>query len=847
MLILMLLLNACGSDRAGSENNSSSGVLGVVDNDSDGDGISDSDEREIYNTNPDKNDTDNDGLLDGDEINVYDTNASSSDTDGDCLLDSFEVLNYETNASNSDTDGDGRADGIEIYSYSLTEINSTCLSIPETLVGGHNTQPAMDNRPNDGTDVINALDPNLVIDSDGDGIVDSDERDIYGTNPESNDSDNDGLLDGDEINIYDTNASSSDTDGDCLLDSFEVLNYETNASNSDTDADGRADGIEIYSYSLTEINSTCLSIPETLVGGHNTQPAMDNRPNDGTDVINALDPNLVIDSDGDGIVDSDERDIYGTNPESNDSDNDGLLDGDEINIYDTNASSSDTDGDGLLDGEEINIYDTNVSNADTDGDGLLDGEEINIYDSNVSNADTDGDGLLDGEEINVYDSNLSNTDTDGDGLLDGQEVNIYDTNVSNADTDGDCLLDGFEILNYETNASNSDTDEDSVADGIEVYSYATNDLNVSCLTTPETLTGGANENPAKDGLPTPVSDVINALDLSNDSDGDGQSNSFENNCTQGDAVDATKACPYIFDSHVGQVLTSHGYSYVPGGFDVDGDGINEGGFWISRYQARASGIEISSQSVIEDVGNVNQYLSKKFKVLNRNVDVLSYNEAPLKETGVVAGSELIFDEESIAGIERISNFTPYLAEVCLDRYVLRDENGEALDINITMPSHKQYMHVKMLLDADLVTPNENGLLGDGRHIRNGVLGRDPNVPLFTYNLIIDEFGEDLKEFVRNLVQLRQTVNTNTFVDTFTFAEDVPDWWDANPSKFKAFDSGANTTQDLGNGIGPEKDSYAVIVRGGTILDVTQGISGALTDDAGLTNGISFRAATDYLY
>jgi len=664
----------------------------------------------------------------------------------------------------------------------------------------------------------------VEVDSDNDGITDLDEVNIYGTNPDSNDTDGDGLLDGDEINTYDTNATNADTDGDCLLDSFEILNYETNASNSDTDGDGRADGIEIYSYELFEINSTCISTPETLAGGYNDAPAKDNRPNDGTDVINALDPSLLVDSDGDGIADVDEVNIYGTNPDSND-----------------------TDGDGLLDGDEINIYDTNVTNSDTDGDGLLDGAEINSYDTNATNSDSDNDGLLDGAEINSYDTNATNSDTDNDGLSDSAEINTYDTNASNSDTDGDCLLDSFEILNYDTNASNSDTDGDTIADGIEIYSYNANDLNVTCLSTAETLVGGHNTSPAKDGIPDAASDVINALDPTNDSDGDGQSNSFENNCTEGDALDPTKLCPSIVDTDLGKVLTSHGYSYVPGGFDVDGDGVNEGGFWISRYQARVSGVEIPSEDIISDVGNVNQYISKRFKVLNRNIDVLSYNEAQLQETGVVAGSELIFDEESVAGLSRVSHFTPYLAQVCLNRYKLKDENGTVVDVNITMPTNKQYMHVKMLLDADLVTSNKDGLLGDGRHIRNGILGTDPNVPLFDYNLIVDEFGEELKEYVRNIVQLRNTVSTNTFVDTFTFADDVPAWWGADESKFKTFDTGANATQDLGNGIGPEKDAYAVIVRGGAILDVTQGVSGALTDDAGQSNGISFRAATPYLY
>jgi hypothetical protein len=668
-------------------------------------------------------------------------------------------------------------------------------------------------------------------DTDGDGLSDSDEIHVYGSNPLSSDSDGDGLDDGLEINVYDTNLSNPDTDGDGLSDGDEVNIHESNASSSDSDGDGLEDGLEINVY------DTNLSNPDTDGDGLS----------DG-DEINIHDSNASSsDSDGDGLGDGVEITVHDTNLTNPDTDGDGLSDGNEINTYGSDATDPDTDKDGLEDGREISTYRTDLLNPDTDGDTLLDGEEIYQYETNASKVDTDNDGLRDGEEINRYESNATNPDTDNDGLEDGAEVHTHDTNLSNPDTDGDCLLDGFEVLNYNTNPKQMDTDNDTVADGIEIYSYSPNDLNVACLSNPETLSGGHNENPAKDAVPSAEKDKINALDPTNDNDGDGQSNVFENNCTEGDALDITKLCPSILDNELGKLLTKNGYSYIPGGFDVDGDGINEGGFWISRYQARVSGVEIPSETVISDVGNVNRYVSKHFKVLNRNLDVLSYNEATLAETGVVAGSHLIFDEESIAGVDRVSTFTPYLAQVCLERYKLKDEDGNDIDIDITMPTQKQYVHVKMLLDADLITPNESGLLGDGRHVRNGVLGTDPNVPLHNYKLVIDEFGEDLKEYVRNLVQLRQTVDVDNFVDTFTFENDVPEWWRVDKNKFKTFDKGSNATQDLGYGIGPEKDSYAVVVRGGEVLDVTQGVSGALTDDPGQTNGISFRAATDYLY
>ena len=757
ILTLGLVLFGCGSDRAGDEK--VQGVLGVVDEDRDNDGLSDNDELTIYFTNPDSNDTDNDGLLDGEEVKIYDTNVTNSDTDNDGLKDGDEINIYDTNATNADTDRDGLLDGEEINIYDTNATN---------------------------------------VDTDGDSLDDASEINIYDTNATNEDTDGDGLLDADEINIYDTNASNVDTDGDGLTDPMELNIYDTNATNPDTDGDGLFDGNEIKIYDTNASNN---------------------------------------DTDNDGLKDGDEINIYDTNATNADTDGDGLLDGEEINVYDTNATNIDTDNDGLSDGDEVNIYDTNATNIDTDNDGLTDGDEINTYDSNATNPDADGDGLKDGDEVNVYGTSPINMDTDNDGLNDDVEIYTYETNATNPDTDGDCLLDGFEVLNYESNPKSSDTDGDNVPDGIEVYASYAGDFNISCLHTPETLEGGYNRNPAIDGIPTPENDILDVLDPSNDSDGDGQSNLQENNCTEGDVLDANKFCPSLIDTALGEALISHGYSYVPGGFDVDGDGINEGGFWMSRYQARSSGIEIPSEVIIESVGNANRYLSRNFNVLNKNVQVLSYDESILKETGVVAGNELLFEEMSVADRDRISRMTPYLALVCLSEYHLKDENGDNLDVNITMPTMKQYIHVKKLLEADL---EHNG---DGRHIRNGLLGTDPNVPLFTYSIIIDEFGKDRKEYVRNLVQLRDTYGNKTF----DFDKDVEDWWDVDIAKFKYTMDGANSTQDLGNGIGIDKDPYAVIVRGGTILDITQGPSGASTDDVGTTNGIGFRAATDYIY
>ncbi len=146
-------------------------------------------------------DTDGDGLSDSDEINTYGTDPIDSDTDGDDLSDSDEIDTYGTDPNDSDTDGDGLPDGWE---------------------------------------VLNSLNPLLddsASDPDSDNLINSDEF-TNSADPNDADTDNDGLSDNDEVNIYDTDPNNSDTDGDGLSDDDEVNTYDTNPNNSDTDGDG---------------------------------------------------------------------------------------------------------------------------------------------------------------------------------------------------------------------------------------------------------------------------------------------------------------------------------------------------------------------------------------------------------------------------------------------------------------------------------------------------------------------------------------------------------------------------------------------------------------------------------
>lgn len=84
------------------------------------------------------------------------------------------------------------------------------------------------------------------------------------------------------------------------------------------------------------------------------------------------DPWLLLDSDGDGLLNVEELDL-GTDPWNADSNGDGLSDGVSVGIG-RDPMSLDLDGDGLSNAEEA-LLGTNPLVADTDGDGVPDGAD----------------------------------------------------------------------------------------------------------------------------------------------------------------------------------------------------------------------------------------------------------------------------------------------------------------------------------------------------------------------------------------------------------------------------------------------------------------------------------------
>jgi hypothetical protein len=211
-------------------------------------------------------DFDGDGLKNLDEISTN-TGVLNPDTDGDGLSDGLEVDTYVTNPLMMDTDGDGLGDEIEVLgSWHVFELESSAWGdrvytwtlkhkTPDGTVyrswqGNSWTWPYHHENilMTDNGLVFLTSDP-LSVDTDGDGLDDKMEYEI-GTNPKSKDTDNDGLEDIAELTTYKTIPLLYDTDGDLLGDGEEINEYSTDPLNWDSDNDHLSDGIEVKGYDV---------------------------------------------------------------------------------------------------------------------------------------------------------------------------------------------------------------------------------------------------------------------------------------------------------------------------------------------------------------------------------------------------------------------------------------------------------------------------------------------------------------------------------------------------------------------------------------------------------------------
>lgn len=507
--------------------------------DYDGDGIQDADET---------TDADNDGILDFAQ-NGTDANGDGIDDDDDTDTDGDGILNVH----DFDADGNGFYDVIE----------GTGLALPDTDTDGFLDYLDLDSDGDGITDNVEGRatgDTNLSTgtDSDGDGIDDAYDPDggtpITPINTDGDsgpevpdyqdtDSDNDGvsdLIEGNDTNrdgVNDVVPSGTDNDNDGIDDSFDTNTSSfgpvvSNVAVGDTDGDGIPDYRDTDDDGDgTDIGEPTLDTDDEVSGG--ALQYTQGQPN-GTIPDYLFNP----DYDGDGV--NDIADL--------DSDNDGILDSDETGSTAFNPTA-DEDGDGIF--NYLDTSDINFSGTDINGDGIVDAFDTDLDGiPDFQDRDSDNDGIVDVIEAGGTDANGDGivdafTDADGDGLHDpidnvdsgsgGSEV-TSGTPLPNPDTDTDGINDAYDI----------DSDNDGITDNIEAQSSANyiapsgidsdrdgidNAYDTDALGTP--IINPEDSEPSPDGTPDyldtdsdgdGVPDIIEGHDFNRDGRGDWDTN-----------------------------------------------------------------------------------------------------------------------------------------------------------------------------------------------------------------------------------------------------------------------------------------------------------------------------------
>ncbi len=449
-------------------------------------------------------------------------------------------------------------------------------------------------------------------------------------------------------------------------------------------------------------------------------------------------------------------------------------------------------------------------------------------------GDPDNDGLTNEEEVEIGTDPLD-PDTDDDGLNDGEEVDLG-TDPLDPDTDDDGLNDGLEVKNIGTSPTAGDTDRDGVTDGIEVLGTFLDNLNPDGKVT----SAGENKTPIKDNnnsikvldVENPISiadwgdrnasnihvnsftdpgNKIDAFDPMNDSDYDERPNKSETNYEPDatDPLDQKSAYPWIYETPKGIAMEGAGFTYVPGKFDLDGDGAKENGFWMSRYEARSAG-----EIIATDIANFSTYINDKFSVINA-VSANGYiTVSPGSSSATLTTAMFTPNGESMTGMY------PFEAVAILDTNTSQVEGGDT----IKLPSNKQWEHVIKVYNTL------------SQKVENTKEGYDPNVP--------ESYGKNSQDDVRKIYEIfgskREITSSMVRLDGFTTQ---PTWWDVtsisrntDPTKAGA---GIVVRNDQ-SGIGIEQDAYAVIIRDGKVMDLKYGPA------FGEDGIVGFRAASAYL-
>jgi len=346
---------------------------------------------------------------------------AENDSDGDGLTDTYE-LKIGTEPFLSDTDGDGINDKIEVGNNLKKPLDSDADKVINALDFDDDNDglPTILESAND-TDKDGLAD-NADKDSDNDGISDGIEAGMLGKD------ENFDMID----DAFDTQqAGAKDDNGDGINDLLKLPDSDNNGIPDYLDAKSQktakskpketAEQKIVTEIIKKEIESVKDQTPKDLKEVVEVKQTViaEKKPQEKQKVktVTVKIPkrrvvlNRHTDTDNDGLLDSQEI-LLGTDPKKRDSDDDQVSDAIEIGLDINNPQ--DTDEDGIID----------ALDNDDDNDGVLTTAEDVNNDSSPINDDTDEDGIpnfLDNDDDGDKRLTLiegSQLDSDKDGILD---------------------------------------------------------------------------------------------------------------------------------------------------------------------------------------------------------------------------------------------------------------------------------------------------------------------------------------------------------------------------------------------------------------------------------------------
>jgi hypothetical protein len=299
-----------------------------------------------------------------------------------------------------------------------------------------------DNEP-DALEPDLGLDPNNA-DTDGDGVADGDELNIYSTDPTVFDTDGDSVSDGEELfgsktdplTWNDFSAENGEATDSAALQQpaattpravpqstsvvapGQVIERTQNTTENLTATDGNASALGTGNASASPgsvtRSGTALLGPDGAYNVSDTAPPVitvgvtgDLPPAPEPAPVETSTDTAPVDTSSEAPVDTTATDTAAAPADSS---------GSESAV----ASETDLDADNEPDALEPDLG-LDPNNADTDGDGVADGDELTNYGTDPTVFDTDGDGVSDGEELFGTQTDPLVWDTDGDGVADGQQ------------------------------------------------------------------------------------------------------------------------------------------------------------------------------------------------------------------------------------------------------------------------------------------------------------------------------------------------------------------------------------------------------------------------------------------